>query len=190
MKRMIIALSAIACLMIAGCQFETKSENNSDNDKETISETEIDNRKLTIVGNNPSYEDIDKFEPLAQFFEDIIKDGNSDKITLYTSAGRDMKGEMMWDDSQVWILRIETENGIHDLYNERISGYAYMNVSDYYNGGESEKVISLYIFANTFNEIREYRFDGENFVEEIVYSTDSTAKEGIGTLYSSVPKYE
>ena len=65
-----------------------------------------------------------------------------------------------------------------------------MNVSDYYNGGEEEKVISLYIFANTFNEIREYRFDGENFVEEIVYSTDSAAKEGIGMLYSSVPKYE
>ena len=69
-----------------------------------------------------------------------------------------------------------------------------MNVADYYNLGEEEKVISLIISSNASHEVREYRYDdsldGACFTETIAFTTNDTADEGINNLYSSIPSYK
>ena len=85
-----------------------------------------------------------------EYSADITGDGEDDMITLYTSVQRDMSGELMWDDTQEWVLQAETAEGVYDLYDERIHGNAYMNVADFYNEDGDIKVISLIILLSPF----------------------------------------
>ena len=133
---------------------------------------------------------LDNFELLGQHTVEIDGIEKEICISLYTSAMRDKKGELMWDDTQEWVLRAETAFGHYVLYDERIHGRAYMNVYNEYNDNSEQTVISLNVFGNAFNEIREYRFSEDGFVETVSYSTDETAKQGISELYSSIPQYE
>ncbi len=135
-------------------------------------------------------ENLDGFELLGQHTADIEGIEKETSIGLYTSAMRDKKGELMWDDTQEWVLRAETGFGHYVLYDERINGRAYMKVLNSYNDEGDEVVINLHIYANTYNEIREYRFNGEEFEERICYTTDESSKQGISELYTSIPDYE
>ena len=185
MKKISLFLITCLCFMaLAGCN------ENSNPTPIVTDEPTPPVEQVTKISVSDAPTDVENYEPLGKYEIDIIKDGNEEIITLYTSAQRDMRGNLMWDDTQDWVLQVEAGGGVYELYEERIHGNAYLNVSDYYNDGEEEKVITLLIAGNTFNEIREYRFDGEAFVEVIKYTTDDTANEGIGTLYTSVPRYE
>ena len=130
------------------------------------------------------------FELLGQHTVEIDGIEKETCISLYTSAMRDKKGELMWDDTQEWVLRAETAVGNYVLYDERANGRAYMKVFNSYNDDGDEIIINLHIYANTYNEIREYRFNGEAFEERIRYTTDETSKQGISELYTSIPDYE
>ena len=198
MKKFFLMIIPILSVMLAsGCggngQNNTEQPNN-----EVVTNTEnpIEENKheAKIVGNNPPT-DTEGFEPVGRYEFDIDGDGEEDTVTLYTSAMRDEKGDMMWDDSHIWLLQAERANNeVNDLFSQRLGGRVYMNVSDYYNSGEEEKVITLIISSNAFHEIREYRYDdtlsGACFTETTVYTTDEAANEGIGNLYSSIPDYE
>ncbi len=197
MKRKLLILTVLSSmLLVSGCSFfeqiknepESSPQNSLQTETETASQTEENEKTEIDITSSPV--NVEGYEAMSKCMYDVTNDGNEDTITLYTSAQRDMTGEMMWDDTQEWVLQVETDNGVYDLFNERIHGRAYFDVSDYYNEGTGQKVISLYIAGRTFNEIREYFFDDGKFIEETVYTTDEKAKEGIGTLYSSIPDYE
>ncbi len=182
-KLLLMMIMTVAVLLASGCTNGANPEEGT-----TGQENEVVREKVIDITSAPS--DVQFYEPMGRYKSNIINDENEDIISLYTSAQRDKKGEMMWDDSQDWVLQAETENGVYELYRERIHGSAYMNVSDYYNDGAEEKVITLLISSNAHNEIREYRFNGESFVETIAYTTDDVANEGISSLYTSIPDYE
>lgn len=144
-----------------------------------------------IIRISYQYLNYDEFELMGQYYIDNLGSETKEAcVSLRTTAQRDKNGEMMWDDSQEWALDVATEKGCYVLYDQRINGRAYVNVYKAYNEGKEENVISLYIFGNTYNEVREYRFDGENFIETISYTTDEFANEGISEIYSSFPDYE
>ena len=195
-KRLFILTLILSLFLVNGCSFFEQEEPNVENEPQSsmpadtqVTEEPEDERKTEIdITSSPV--NVEGYEALSKCMYDVINNGNEDTITLYTSAQRDMTGEMLWDDTQEWVLQVETDNGVYDLYDERIHGRAYLNVSDYYNDATEQKVISLYIAGKSFNEIREYYFEEGKFIEEIAYTTDDNAKEGIGTLYSSIPDYE
>lgn len=191
-KKLLIFAAFLIVISASGCNTLPQGQNTPSDNPQNSSESssQPEENKKTKISVTPSPIDVNGYEALSKCMYDVINDGNEDIITLYTSAERDMTGEMMWDDTQEWVLQVETDKGVYDLYDERIHGRAYLNVSDYYNDGDEQKVISLYIAGKSFNEIREYRFDDGKFIEETAYSTDNNANEGIGTLYSSIPDYE
>lgn len=188
MKRMLLTAGLIMSLLLCGCASEqSKSESEQ---TEPPAETVNAVKEIKKIDVNSAPKDVGDWEPLGRYSIDITGDGEDDMITLYTSAQRDMSGEIMWDDTQEWVLQAETAEGVYDLYDERIHGNAYMNIADFYNEDGDIKVISLIIAGNSFNEIREYSYNGKEFEEKIAYSTDDTSSEGINSVYSSIPLYE
>ena len=179
MKKILFAIFAIC--MLTAC---TKTEPVI-NDEPVVQEENV--KIISMAGEDKS---LDNFELLGQHTVAIDGIEKETCISLYTSAMRDKKGELMWDDTQEWVLSAETALGNYMLYDERINGRAYMKVIDSYNDDGDEIVINLHIYANTYNEIREYRFNGEEFEERICYTTDETSTQGISELYSSIPDYE
>ena len=176
----ILAIMLIMCMITACTQTEPVI-----NDEPVI---ETENMKL--INKTEEVKNLDKFELLGHQSVEIDGIENETSIGLYTSAMRDKKGELMWDDTQEWVLRAETEAGNYVLYDERTNGRAYMKVFNSYNDNGDEIIINLHIYANTYNEIREYRFNGEAFEERICYSTDETSTQGISEIYTSIPDYE
>ena len=140
-----------------------------------------------VIEKDKEHKNLDNFELLGQYIAEV--DGETN-ISLYTSAMRDKKGELMWDDTQEWVLIADTASGSYTLYDERINGRAYMNVYKSYGDNSEETVIGLHIFGNSFNETREYRFSGEGFIETVSYTTDENSTHGISELYNSMPQYE
>ena len=191
MKKTRLLTSLLLCGTLCGCSgglFEPQPPKESETPVPT--ETAESAKKTKSIKIVSSPKDVGKWEPMGKYTADVNDDGEDDIITLYTSAQRDNRGEMMWDDTQEWVLRVETADGVYDLYDERIHGYAYLSVSDAYNKDKDQKLISLYISGNSFREVRDYMYDSDKFTETVAYSTDDFAAEGISEIYTSIPQYE
>lgn len=189
MKKTLLLTGMLLCAAVSGCSLVNNSNPTESQSPEPSHTAEaIKNTRDIKVVSSPK--DVGTWEPMGKYTADITGDGEDDIITLYTSAQRDVRGEMMWDDTQEWVLRVETAEGVYDLYDERIHGCAYMSVSDVYNKDDEQKLISLYISGNSFREVRDYTYNSEKFTETSAYSTDDLSSEGISEIYSSIPQYE
>ena len=184
MKKILMLIIVLS--MVCACT-PTKNVTTNETVETPGTVTPVKEEKVNIIEKSNEEMSFDNFELLGQYDVQIDEDV---ECNLYTSAQRDKKGELMWDDSQEWVLEAKTSLGTYVLYDERISGRAYMNVINSYNDDQEETIINLHIYANTYNEIREYRFNGEAFEERLIYSTDETSNQGIGELYTSIPSYE
>lgn len=184
MKKILLIIMAV--LMLTACGESKPVGVNPDDIMDNVQ-----NKLGETIGISRVYLNYDEFELMGQCYLEKLGGETKDAcVSLRTTAQRDKNGEMMWDDSQEWALDVATEEGCYILYDQRINGRAYVNVYKAYNEGKEENVISLYILGNTYNEVREYRLNGESFVETISYTTDEAATEGISEIYSSFPDYE
>ena len=179
-------MKKILCMIFAVCMLTACTTTEPVINDEPLVQTE----DVKLIGKTDDTKNLDDFELLGQHTVEIEGIEKETCISLYTSAIRDKKGDLMWDDTQEWVLRAETAFGNYVLYDERTNGRAYMKVFNSYNEDGDEIIINLHIYANTYNEIREYRFDGQEFEERIRYTTDETSTQGISELYSSIPDYE
>lgn len=57
---------------------------------------------------------------LDEYIYDFNEDGYDEKISMYVSAQRDSRGEIMWDDGQRWVLVIHGENKDYVLYDDYV----------------------------------------------------------------------
>lgn len=185
MKKIILTLLLMSFALISGCDRQVETQNSPSPDTTpVVGDTQSRYKKNSRYNNPPA--DITGWELLGICEVDVTADGEEDKIELYTSAQRDMTGELMWDDSQFWSLRV---NG-RELFYERLNGDVYFNVSDHYNNGKTQSVIALMMVTGAHYEIREYYIENNEAYETSVYTTDDTANEGINLIYSSIPDYE
>lgn len=184
----ILMLLLVLCMVSACTPTEPVTTDEVIETPQTV--TPVENEKVNLIEKSNEEINYDDFELLGQYAVKIEGIDEDAEVNLYTSAERDKKGELMWDDSQEWVLDVETAFGTYVLYDERINGQAYMKVIKSYNDDSDETIINLHIYANTYNEIREYRFGGEFFEERILYTTDETSTQGISELYTSIPSYQ
>lgn len=112
-----------------------------------------------------------------------------DTITLSTSAIRE-EGELMLDDSQEWLLSVDTANGIYPLYRGHTHGTPYMEFSEFYVGDEAIPVITLYVFSSAGTQVQQYHWRDGAFYETTIYTSDDEADGGINRIYSTIPAYE
>ena len=96
----------------------------------------------------------------------------------------------MWDDTQEWIVQVETDDGVYELYKSKVHGNVYMNVSDFYTDNGDKKVVTVFVTTNASNEVREYIYEDNSFVEHFVYTTDTLANQGINPMYTTIPQYK
>lgn len=63
---------------------------------------------------------IEDYTLLDSYKFDINEDGTEETIGLYTTAQRDSKGEIMWDDGQIWILAVHGKDKDYELFNSYV----------------------------------------------------------------------
>jgi len=199
LKKVSIILIIIMGLLIAlsGCQGTVQNGQNQPNQNNTqgnaqdasdlannSSDRGSDYRIIEAVTTDPRGGN--SWTELSDCSFDLDKDGQEDKIVLYTAAGRDEKGKLVWDDGQNWLLLIQSGDRYYPLLNEFVQlGSVYFTVFEPYDG-EMPKV-SVIVSTGAGFMLTNYSFDREEqgFREEPVYQED-----GINLLHSSLPAYQ
>lgn len=111
----------------------------------------------------------------------FIVDGEYCDIKLATDAQTDSSGEIAWDDSQNWALVAEGESRNFVLYNSRLNGMAYMNVTT----EENLPVITLICDTPVGIKVTRYSYSEDAFYEEELVSPESNGNN----IFSSFPQY-
>ncbi len=110
-----------------------------------------------------------------------IIDGEYCDILLATDAQSDKDGYIAWDDSQNWALVVKGESRNFVLYNKRLNGKAYMNVTT----NDNLPIITL--IQDTPVGIGAARF---SYAEDAFYEETLVETEGDGnSIFSSFPEY-
>lgn len=113
---------------------------------------------------------------------DINADNSEEVITLYTSAEEE-SGEILWNDSQKWVLEVKTSDGYYILLNQNISnGRVYFDVDEI---SDSSYAITVYTLTSAGKSIKQYTYSKTGFVEKQIF-----AGESINNLHSGIPMYK
>lgn len=122
---------------------------------------------------------------LKEFSFDFDSDNEEEKIELYTVAGRNEKGEMMWDDGQNWLLVVVDDGKYYTLFSEYVQiGQVYFSVSTI--GQEKVPQVSILLSTGCGTEMIDYIYnnDKESFTAEIGYLVMDKNQ-----FYTSIPGY-
>lgn len=121
---------------------------------------------------------------------DFDMDGKADIINLFTDADISENGDISWDDFHRWVLEVQmSSGGFYTLFDSSVSlGQLYFEVSDIYNS-EVVPVITTYLTTSSSLDIRQFAFVQDGFRSTSIYSSEEVSKNGINTVYSSIPIY-
>lgn len=102
---------------------------------------------------------LDNLTLLGELIFDFDKDRVDEKISMYTAAGRDSNGEIMWDDGQRWLVVVHDEDKDYVLFDGwvqlgGITPFAYTVDEDFYIATISTGTANL-----TF---KSYKYDKSN----------------------------
>ncbi len=111
----------------------------------------------------------------------VIIGGEYTDIILATDAKRGDDGYMMWDDSHSWRLVAIGEENCYSLFDKRISGTSYIDVT---MEGEDAK-IKLISTSTAGLSVTEYTYSEGAFYAEELIKPDSDGNR----IYSSFPEY-
>ena len=122
---------------------------------------------------------------LREFSNDLDLDGTEEKIELYTAAGRNEKGEMIWDDGQNWVLAVRDGELAYPLLSQFVQlGVVHFAVSN--NGERQIPNITVMVPTGASFIIKGYTFDKDKagFQEQLLYKSEDD-----NWIYSSIPNY-
>ena len=124
---------------------------------------------------------IDELTLLDEYIIDFNNDGYDEIIAMYVAAGRDDKGEIMWDDGQRWVLVVHGDNKDYVLYDDYVQlGSIEFNVftedDDFYIVTKSVRTASLTVTQY------EYKKSDDSFIKTVAYNI----KGNVNMLHSSI----
>lgn len=104
-------------------------------------------------------------------------------VTLYTSAQKD-GNEIVWDDTQKWILEISDDNGgYYTLYDQKVTnGSVYYDIAEK-DGGE--KMINVYTMTGAGTTIMQYNKTNSVYSEKEMYNSGT-----VNRINTTVPNYK
>lgn len=179
MRRISYVLIMFAFLLVTftGCQ------NKEQNDAQPQLESKVESRLIEAVSRDSIV--TEGMTKLSEYSHDLDLDNTEEKIELYTAAGRNEKGEMMWDDGQNWVLVVRDGERSYPLLSEYVQlGQVYFAVSN----SEEEQLpnITVIVPAGASFSMLGYSFDKEKngFTEELLYKS----KDDIW-FYNSISGY-
>ena len=102
---------------------------------------------------------------------DFDKDGEDEEIVMYAAAGKDNKGNIAWDDGQIWILAVRDTDKDYVLFN----GWVQLG-----NIGFSVYTIEEKFYISTLSTgtadltLKNYEYDAVNdiFLENIEFNAE------------------
>ncbi len=161
---------------------EKKAENKKEENNSSAKVNEPEKTGRTVVKTDDSAAK-DTWTTLNSFEGDLLNNGKSAKVTLYTSAETD-DGEVLWDDGQSWVVEISDENGGHYTLLEKYikNGNVYFEVNALDNG---KNAITVFITTAVGLEVKQYTYSGSGFTETALYNSGHQ-----NTIYSSMPDYQ
>ena len=123
----------------------------------------------------------DNLTLLDSYIVDIDQDGSDETIALYTSAEKDSKGEIMWDDGQNWLLIVQGKDKDYILFND------YLQLGNIkFHVYTSDDILHINTVETTTAGIKvsDYKFDnGTNrFLIEVPFRTS----DNVNLLHSSM----
>lgn len=178
MKRFTAILVCILTLTLASCA-NPITPNNTPSSTPTPS-TDNQAPLKTMLSPTSSIEKYSDWTALGEV--GYIIDGDYYDLRLLTDAEQSKDGDMIWDDSQNWALVAVGENKSYLLYNARLSGMAYMNVTT----SENLPIITLIIDTPTGIGAKKYTYSDGSFYEENVITPENNGN----SIFSSFPEYD
>lgn len=201
MKKFLCVLAAVILLLTTGCQ-NASDRLVVESEKDEVTEIQTDKPKTeepekkepdeegkTKIALSQELKLTNDWTILGDYDFEITRKGKKDRVILATSAGV-KNGEMMWDDTQYWTVAVIAGSGAYNLYSQDIPGRVYMEVNECFVRGVVTPVITVYIFSGNDREIRNYIFDGTDFVESQEYNTKNFSTGGINNMYSTIREYK
>lgn len=155
---------------------EEKSENNKNERRQENQQ----NDSGKYIGKSDASAAAESWSVVDKYSVDITGDGKEDTVTLYTSAESE-NGEIIWDDTQKWVLEIYDGTTYYTLMNQSISnGNVYFDVVQ---DGDNI-IVDTYTITFSQTQIKQYSYNKTGFVEKQIYSSS-----GVNNMYSSFPVY-
>lgn len=123
---------------------------------------------------------------LKDFSFDYDKDNKEEKIVLYTAAGRNEKGEIMWDDGQNWLLVVVDDGKYYKLFSGYVQlGDVFFDVSTV--GEKNTSNITVLINTHCGLQVTECFYNKEKDCFEITTPYDVNDKN---VYFNSFPGYK
>ncbi|MDD2421695.1 MAG: hypothetical protein PHU78_06105 [Heliobacteriaceae bacterium] len=170
-------------IFLTGCQ--TTGEKPA-NDPPATNGQQVQQPESQLVPAGDDPKKTERWTMLSEVYVDLNLDGKEEHLGLFTTAERDKKGNMMWDDGQKWLLVVQDEQKFYPLFSEYVQlGSVYFNVAAY---GEKEPP-KVTVIVSTGSDLKltnySYAKDKDGYQEEPLY--DSKA---INRIFTSLPEYK
>lgn len=131
----------------------------------------IDNKVVESKEIHPTDKiDISHLTLLDEYSFDFDKDGDEERIAMFTAAGRDENGKIAWDDGQRWLFLVQDSDKDYVLFDDfvqlgSIDFYVYTIDDDFY-------IDTLQVGTANLT-LKSYHYDKEkgNFVMTVPYNT-------------------
>lgn len=172
-----IVLFTFLFIIFNGCK------NSEQNSIPSQSENKVENRLIEAISSKSI--DIKGMTKLDEFSYDLDLDNSEEKIELYTVAGRNEKGEMMWDDGQSWLLIVWDGEKAYQLLSEYVQlGSVYFTVSN--NSVVEVSNINVIVQTGSSFSLKTYAFnkDRGGFAGGAVYNSKDDF-----FVHTSIPSY-
>lgn len=117
---------------------------------------------------------------LDEYNIDFNDDGYEEIIAMYTAAGRDSSGEIMWDDGQRWVLLVHGDDKDYVLYDDyvqlgSIEFSVFTEDGDFYITTTSRRTANFTVTQYI------YKVTSDSFIQTIPYDV----KGNVNMLHSS-----
>lgn len=124
--------------------------------------------------------DISNLTLLDQYIYDFNLDGFDEKISMYTAAQKDEKGNIMWDDGQRWLFVVEGKDQDYVLFDD----YVQIGTINYHIYTENDEFNILTSHVGTANlTLSNYKYNNKDqiFIKSISFDTSGN----VNMLHSS-----
>lgn len=145
-------------------------------------EEEEGKEKFTAIYPSTDKLSIENLTLLDSTTVDINGDGKEETIELYTTAQRDSKGEIMWDDGQKWFLIVKDKDKEYVLFDEYVQ-LGTLEFWVYDSRGESH-IVTLQT-GSAVLKLSDYVYDWE---KDCYVKKDIFNPEYLNVIYDSTIK--
>lgn len=176
-RLLLLSMCMISLLALHACQSEVPPTEN----KVTKPESETTLIEATAI--DPRTPEIGT--KLSEFAFNMDEDVQEEKIELYTAAGRNEKGEMLWDDGQNWLLVVVDGDQYYPLFKGYVQlGELYFDFA--LVGEENIPTITTYTATTSSMQLMDFSFDYEQKCFKGRDLFQSTHRNG---FFTSIPNY-